>query len=140
MPELPAHTRIDWQPILNLLDQFRHEFADCPPLDLRLITDRLWSDEDYKAWSLRTLAARQSPGVYLLFDEHGCLIYVGKASTNSSLDARMWSHDQSARFTDRPRRWTYVIPFGEDDDSPKVTMLEELLIKRLQPIHNVVGK
>jgi hypothetical protein len=91
-------------------------------------------------------AARQ--GVYLIFGGSGRLLYIGKASMNSSMGGRLahWFHyDTSWRgcrvvhpgWSERPAYLaTIAVPRDMGFEAPA---LEEYLIKRLNPLDNAIG-
>ncbi|MEA3344821.1 MAG: excinuclease ABC subunit UvrC [Chloroflexota bacterium] len=78
------------------------------------------------------------PGVYLMKDEQGEIIYVGKASTLRSR-VRSYFH-ASAEHSPRTRRLAQVIhdlEFIVTDSEVEALILENTLIKRHQPRYNV---
>jgi len=86
-------------------------------------------------------------GVYLIFDEKLDLLYVGKASLNSSIGDRLYTYfregqDHGCRIRhegwDRPPRYvtTIAVPENTRFEAPA---LEEFLITRLQPTSNRIG-
>jgi hypothetical protein len=88
-------------------------------------------------------------GVYLMLDAEESVLYVGKASVNSSLGARLGAYFQYGddrrckfRFQDYwlPLIPTYVVTIAVPDDSPfEAPALEEFLIRELGPPRNTVG-
>src|SRR5215208_2619396 len=88
---------------------------------------------------LRALAA--APGVYLMRDAHGNVIYVGKAMR---LRDRVRSYFQSTRGMDPKTRElvSHIVDFEviRTDTPTEALILENELIKRYQPKYNVMLK
>src|SRR5687768_14445648 len=88
---------------------------------------------------LRALAA--APGVYLMRDVHGNVIYVGKAMR---LRDRVRSYFQSTRHADAKTRELvrHIVDFDviRTDTATEALILENELIKRYQPRYNVMLK
>lgn len=87
-------------------------------------------------------------GVYLVFDQDLSLLYVGKASVESSLGKRLYTYFRPAKdgtCTVYHRDWLrtprYVITVAVPEPTRfEACALEEYLIEMLQPINNTVGK
>lgn len=88
------------------------------------------------------------PGVYFICDEHMHLLYIGKASWNNSVGARLGSYfgynpDSSCKVIHnwtRPPRHVGVLPMNRDS-AFEAAALEEYLITRLPecPPDNTIG-
>lgn len=129
----PAGTVVErWRAAHSALAEFRSYVTErVPTFEIVNETDRTWSDEEYRERRSRRL---QEPGVYLMFDDDGVLLYVGVARW--TFDKRVWTHDQEPRFLARPRRWIDLIPFPREC-AFLASALEHFLIERLRPVHNV---
>src|SRR6266508_4535902 len=82
-----------------------------------------------------------APGVYLMKDDRGDVIYVGKAT---ALRNRVRSYFQSTRGMD-PKTRELVAHIGDfevirTDTATEALILENELIKKLQPKYNVMLK
>lgn len=97
--------------------------AFCEPIDIKDVTQS-WPNANHA-------------GVYALFDENMGLLYIGKASCNTTLGYRLGKHFD--RFG-KPRhvaefeavRYAATVPFP-DDRSFEAPSVEEFLIARLNP-------
>lgn len=84
-------------------------------------------------------------GIYLIFDDNLVLTYVGKASMNSTIGARLFSHfgngENCAPGLNWKRRPRYLVtvamPKGREFEAPA---LEEYLIWHLHPEDNTAGR
>src|SRR3954454_18436706 len=92
-------------------------------------------------FSARLSALPTQPGVYLMKDIKGDVIYVGKAI---ALRNRVRSYFQSARGLDRKTRElvSHIVDFDtiRTDNATEALILENELIKKLQPKYNVMLK
>jgi hypothetical protein len=98
-----------------------------------------------KAWPAKWPMA-EKPGVYFFFDDDLQLLYVGKASMNNTLGARLSSYcgyaaDRSCQLKHSwSRKPRFVTVIGLNDDLRfEAPALEEFLIMRLKPVENTVG-
>ncbi len=84
-----------------------------------------------------------NPGVYAMLNEHRELIYLGKASCNTSLGMRLGAHfyktgaPKNAKF--EGIRYVVTIPVP-DDRAFEAPAVEEFLIGRLNPSLCLVGR
>jgi hypothetical protein len=117
-----------WQPLLPVLDEFQANLApQFRRLELTAATDKQWSDAEY--WKLRPKGfPSRLRGVYLLFDEDDCLLYVGLAMWR--FDKRVWAHDEWI-----PRRWIDIISL-DDRSIFLAPSLEFWLISRIKGLRN----
>lgn len=95
----------------------------------------------------------RNAGIYFILDEARRIIYIGKASANSSIGARLATYFEDNGEANRPWRIstageklkTYspdavaVITFSDYSFSWIVPALEEFLIKELKPVANTLG-
>jgi excinuclease ABC subunit C len=92
-------------------------------------------------FSNRLSALPTLPGVYLMKDEHGAILYVGKAA---ALRNRVRSYFQSKRGMDSKTRElvSHIADFDviRTDTATEALLLENELIKRYQPKYNVMLK
>jgi excinuclease ABC subunit C len=92
-------------------------------------------------FSNRLSALPTLPGVYLMKDEHGAILYVGKAA---ALRNRVRSYFQSKRGMDSKTRELvrHIADFDviRTDTATEALLLENELIKRYQPKYNVMLK
>src|SRR5215217_1086247 len=92
-------------------------------------------------FSRRLRALAPAPGVYLMRDAHGNVIYVGKAMR---LRDRVRSYFQSTRHADAKTRELvrHIADFDviRTDTATEALILENELIKRYQPRYNVMLK
>ena len=92
-------------------------------------------------FSQRLRALASAPGVYLMRDERGTVIYVGKAMR---LRDRVRSYFQSTRHSDAKTRELvrHITDFDviRTDTATEALILENELIKRYQPRYNVMLK
>ncbi len=78
------------------------------------------------------------PGVYRMFDEHGTVLYVGKAK---NLKKRVTAYTQYARHPIRLQRMiraTRTMEFVITESEAEALLLEASLIKRLKPRYNIL--
>ena len=79
----------------------------------------------------------QTPGVYLMKDAAGVVIYIGKAN---NLRARAGSYFlKAAREEARTANWVHTIAeadFIEAESEVDALLMESRLIKDIQPLHN----
>ena len=78
------------------------------------------------------------PGVYRMFDEHGTVLYVGKAK---NLKKRVTAYTQYARHPIRLKRMiraTRTMEFVITESETEALLLEASLIKRLKPRYNIL--
>jgi excinuclease ABC subunit C len=78
------------------------------------------------------------PGVYRMFDEHGTVLYVGKAK---NLKKRVTAYTQYARHPVRLKRMiraTRTMEFVITESETEALLLEASLIKRLKPRYNIL--
>lgn len=81
-----------------------------------------------------------------MLDDDEAVIYVGKASADSWIGARLakyFQYDANGRCRFIHAEWCprYVVTVAVPDDSPfEAPALEEFLIKELQPRWNTLGK
>ncbi len=87
-------------------------------------------------------------GVYAIFDDDVQLLWIGKASMNSSLGGRLYKYfredrhnlDCIIRHTGWSPRPAYVMTVAVPRDMPfEAPALEKYLINRLQPRDNTIG-
>ena len=78
------------------------------------------------------------PGVYRMFDEHGTVLYVGKAK---DLKKRVTAYTKYKRHTIRIQRMiraTRTMEFVITESETEALLLEASLIKRLKPRYNIL--
>ena len=78
------------------------------------------------------------PGVYRMFDEHGTVLYVGKAK---NLKKRVTAYTQYTRHPIRLQRMiraTRTMEFVITESEAEALLLEASLIKRLKPRYNIL--
>ncbi len=78
------------------------------------------------------------PGVYRMFDEHGTVLYIGKAK---NLKKRVSAYTQYARHPVRLQRMiraTRTMEFVITESETEALLLEASLIKRLKPRYNIL--
>ena len=78
------------------------------------------------------------PGVYRMFDEHGTVLYVGKAK---NLKKRVTAYTQYKRHPVRIQRMiraTRTMEFVITESEAEALLLEASLIKRLKPRYNIL--
>lgn len=78
------------------------------------------------------------PGVYRMFDEHGTVLYIGKAK---DLKKRVTAYTQYARHPVRLQRMiraTRTMEFVITESETEALLLEASLIKRLKPRYNIL--
>ena len=78
------------------------------------------------------------PGVYRMFDEHGTVLYVGKAK---NLKKRVTAYTKYNRHTIRIQRMiraTRTMEFVITESETEALLLEASLIKRLKPRYNIL--
>ena len=78
------------------------------------------------------------PGVYRMFDEHGAVLYVGKAK---DLKKRVTAYTQYRRHPVRIQRMiraTRTMEFVITESEAEALLLEASLIKRLKPRYNIL--
>jgi excinuclease ABC subunit C len=99
------------------------------------------SQTQSRDFTARLRALAPSPGVYLMKDAHGNVIYVGKAAR---LRDRVRSYFQSPRHADAKTRELvrHITDFDviRTDTPTEALILENELIKRYQPRYNVMLK
>lgn len=92
-------------------------------------------------FSSRLAALAQAPGVYLMKDDTGTIIYVGKAA---ALRNRVRSYFQSERGKDPKTRELvrHIVDFDviRTDTAAEALILENELIKKYQPKYNILLK
>lgn len=92
-------------------------------------------------FSTRLSALAQAPGVYLMKDAEGTIIYVGKAI---ALRNRVRSYFQSQRHKDPKTRElvSHIVDFDviRTDTATEALILENELIKKYQPKYNIMLK
>lgn len=129
--------------------KYRHEgsakFEVNKPFDLfpgeadsSLVCDWGWDKNEY--WP-----HADEKGVYLIFDDNLILTYVGKASMNNTIGARLYSHFGSGEVCNPRANWerrprflvTVKMPEGHGFEAPA---LEEFLIEKLHPDDNTAGR
>jgi hypothetical protein len=95
-------------------------------------------------WVRNYFPFAESPGCYLIFDEELRLLYIGKASLNNSMGARIATHLKRDRATSEI---SFVHPDGTNpfylqtvkvNKAYQAPSLEEYLIGELQPPRNVL--
>ncbi len=100
--------------------------------------DEHWSEE---YWPYSTL-----PGVYVVYDDHNKLIYIGKASLDATLGSRLGAHfsRSSDGSAEPPPGWkgakyvrTIPLPHEHAFEAPAI---EEFLITRLEARENKLGQ
>ncbi len=78
------------------------------------------------------------PGVYRMFDEHGTVLYIGKAK---DLKKRVTAYTKYKRHTIRIQRMiraTRTMEFVITESETEALLLEASLIKRLKPRYNIL--
>jgi len=78
------------------------------------------------------------PGVYRMFDEHGTVLYIGKAK---NLKKRVTAYTQYKRHPVRLQRMiraTRTMEFVITQSETEALLLEASLIKRLKPRYNIL--
>jgi len=95
----------------------------------------------YEAAAQKVRSFPQSPGVYLMKDAAGVVIYIGKAT---NLRSRAGSYFlKAAREEPRTADWVQRIAdadFIECDSEVDALLVESRLIKDIQPVHNKILK
>ena len=129
---------------------FQWPFSGRDPRDLlyqecmgRILMDNPDQKQDQKELSAFERAAEhvrsfpQAPGVYLMKDAAGVVIYIGKAN---NLRARAGSYFlKAAREEARTANWVHTIAeadFIEAESEVDALLMESRLIKDIQPLHN----
>src|SRR5918996_1656319 len=122
---------------------FRRRVSDADPVPALLSRRTLaaMSPATPPDFSRRLRALAAAPGVYLMRDGHGNVIYVGKAMR---LRDRVRSYFQSTRHSDAKTRELvrHIADFDviRTDTATEALILENELIKRYQPRYNVMLK
>lgn len=81
----------------------------------------------------------EQPGVYQFADEHGIILYVGKASNLKKRVSSYFTRNQTGKTTALLRRASTLIHTVVESES-EALLLENNLIKRLQPRYNILLK
>ena len=126
-----------WRAVRATLDEFQRYLS--PRVEqLRIIAanDSWWNADEYKQLRADGFPSRLR-GVYLIYDQHDELLYVGVALVN--FDKRVWSHDTMFAAREVERRWTDIIPLGPEYAFLALS-LEYFLISRLNPKCNTSYK
>ena len=117
-----------WQAAFAAIEEFRSYLAaSVPPIQILRAHEEGWTREEYKRKRPDGFPSRLR-GVYLIFDHHQRLVWVGKAMWN--FDKRVWSHDSEV-----DRHYVDVIPFDEEHCF-LAPALEFFLICKLAPPGN----
>jgi len=109
-----------------------------PKLDLLKVSDVYKLENDWKEpWP-----NAESVGVYAIFGKTG-LLYIGKASLNSSIGIRLSSYFKGNGVPNKNHNWTdnptYIVTIATKF-SWEAPALEEFLILQANPIDNSIGK
>ena len=78
------------------------------------------------------------PGVYRMFDEHGTVLYVGKAKDLKKRVTAYTSYSRHAVRIQRMIRATRTMEFVITESETEALLLEASLIKRLKPRYNIL--
>jgi len=78
------------------------------------------------------------PGVYRMFDEHGTVLYVGKAKNLKKRVTAYTKYNRHPMRIQRMIRATRTMEFVITESEAEALLLEASLIKRLKPRYNIL--